>query len=351
MRSPFYLCLLHTLAAGAIAVNFANALYAQRGSRGFTPAVTIDTGYLFIEDEYVAPPYAISIVDDILIVNDIEVDTAEFELPPMDNRRRGMGRPGGQRGNRRGMHMSPSRHVYRSLTTLRTGAVVLLDSDNQPLYLDASNKGIEFLKYLIEVSETDQVVELPDAAVEGDRWQQIASHLRPTSEFLQRAKAQVTDVEEKQRKVHAVVAARQLSERLMYPLTMFAFVLAVFAIGHLMSIAQSTFEAAQKVVADKRTTKHVFLSLLIVALLSVFDLGWTLLAHQTGTMREMNPIGATFIADPVQLVLFKAVVSGTSIALLFWLRSLPLARKAAWWCCLATTLLTIRWLTFNSLFA
>jgi len=83
----------------------------------------------------------------------------------------------------------------------------------------------------------------------------------------------------------------------------------------------------------------------------VIDLVWTVLAHQAGSMRELNPIGSQLFSNPVNLIIFKTAATSLAIALLFRLRQIPLARQASWWCCLVLTLLTARWLTFHSMFA
>lgn len=66
-------------------------------------------------------------------------------------------------------------------------------------------------------------------------------------------------------------------------------------------------------------------------------------------MREINPIGGRLIDRPEQLILFKAVMTTLAIGLLFRLRRYRRAQLAAWWSCLVLTLLTVRWLTFNSM--
>ena len=91
-------------------------------------------------------------------------------------------------------------------------------------------------------------------------------------------------------------------------------------------------------------------SLLIFALLSAVDLIWTLAAGATGAMRELNPIGNQIIHDPARLIAFKFAAVSVTIALLYSLHHRPIAQVASWWSCLVLTLLTARWLTFNSMF-
>ena len=101
---------------------------------------------------------------------------------------------------------------------------------------------------------------------------------------------------------------------------------------------------------DSSARQVVIRSLLLVAMLSMVDLIWTILASHTGAMRELNPLGRQWIDSPAQLVLFKFTVVSTAIGLLYWLHQRPIAQVASWWSCLVLALVTARWLTFNSMF-
>jgi hypothetical protein len=64
----------------------------------------------------------------------------------------------------------------------------------------------------------------------------------------------------------------------------------------------------------------------------------------------MNPIGHELIDNPLHLMAFKLLVTSTAIGLLYVCRRIPLAQQASWWSCLVLTLVTARWLIFNSMF-
>jgi hypothetical protein len=124
----------------------------------------------------------------------------------------------------------------------------------------------------------------------------------------------------------------------------------VLGFGHLLSNRPHFDESDAESVNWPKRRQIVARSLVIVALLSAVDLIWTMAAANSGSMRELNPLGSEMIRNPPQLVLFKATFTGLSIGILYWLHRLPFAQTASWWCCLLMTLLTARWVVFQSMF-
>lgn len=82
----------------------------------------------------------------------------------------------------------------------------------------------------------------------------------------------------------------------------------------------------------------------------MIDLIWTVVASDSVSMRELNPLGRQLIDRPMHLVAFKLATTTTAIGLLYSLRRSPIAQAASWWSCLVLTLVTARWLTFNSMY-
>jgi hypothetical protein len=88
----------------------------------------------------------------------------------------------------------------------------------------------------------------------------------------------------------------------------------------------------------------------LLVVLGIFDLGCTLVAQQAGGFTELNPLGSRLVTNPILLTAFKMTTLLGACAILVALRRYRGAQVAAWWMCLICTVLTFRWLTYNSMF-
>lgn len=135
-----------------------------------------------------------------------------------------------------------------------------------------------------------------------------------------------------------------------YPLSVFGMLIAVMSLGHLLRSVPDSSESSQST-SSERLRRATTIAVCLIAGLSMLDLTWTILAAQAGTIRELNPLGAQLIHDPAALSAFKIVATSVGCALLYHLRSHRRAADATWWMCLVMTVVTFRWVMFNSMFA
>lgn len=347
-----------------------------------TPAILSDNGFIFVDGEYFSPPYKIEAEEQGFKINGREFKLESFDLSSYKAHGSGMwGHPGmfqGRRGERPGQNglnretpqdpeaaaaadaqaavvaaKHATRRLFQEFGALGHGSMVFLRSDAKPFVTTDQQVQHELLKQLLVISGTQtRAAVIPEVVGdEADRetWNQLIDTFQPTPSFIERATQQVDLVNELQSEIAAQLVYRQWSEDLIYPLTMLALVLVVVGLGHLMGSAHEVFSVTLNREEANGLSKNVIRLLVIMALMSAIDLIWTVMAHQNGSMRELNPLGSKLIDDTSQLIAFKLFVTGLSIGLLFWLRRLPLTRKATWWCCLTMTLLTVRWLSFHSM--
>ena len=124
--------------------------------------------------------------------------------------------------------------------------------------------------------------------------------------------------------------------------------LSVFALGHVLKWTAKSIVAEQNAAYSPEVTRCVEVALLLMLAMSLIDLVWTILAGQAGVMKEVNPLAATYLDSPVQLVAFKVTATGLGCGILYAWRRRKQVQDATWWMCLVCVLLTFRWVVFDS---
>ena len=298
----------------------------------------VTEGFLFVEDRYVSLPYRVGFDENNVFINDIPLDSVVLKnLVTEKSLQNGRWL---QQGFRR---------LYLHLTT---GGTLVLYGD-APVLLLANTESSDLLKTLINNGALESLantglagdIQLPG---ESSYWKRFADGF----ECPQELRVRVDEVLEKERAVEernlAEIAARKLLSSSSYPLTIFGMLLVVIAFGNLLSNeAPLDIQSSESPVMDRR----VKIFLMLIAAFSVLDLIWTLLASSANALTELNPIGSQLIHNPIGLLAFKTLVTMGVIGILFVLRGHRVAQRGAWWACLICTLVTVRWLTFNSMFA
>lgn len=327
-------------------------------------SITIDDGFLFVDGHYVPTPFTVEVRGQSLSIQGTEYASDYFRLPDEEEN----GNDARSRSSRihtqsfsafsRGTKSGRSKRAQKQraaemqglLRDLRLGFVAVLYEGESPLLLDPTGTGQDLLETLTSEDELAFVAPSSLDQEEQKLWLQIVSEFENTPEFQSQAMAVLTEHWRAQEANEQVAAANLFFDRVSYPITIAAMILVVLAFGHLL--ANSPNHMAKTDDPDQMSDAHgtILKSLCLIGLLSAIDLFWTLAASQAGAMREMNPLGRAMIEDPVRLILFKAGVTGLAIGILYCLHRFPIAQRASWWCCLVLTLLTARWLTFQSMF-
>ena len=95
--------------------------------------------------------------------------------------------------------------------------------------------------------------------------------------------------------------------------------------------------------------RRVLSLLILLWILNLFDLSYTILAHQIGGFEELNPLARSLLRPSWILVAFKmaAVTLGTGILMV--LRRRGLAEAVCWGLCLIYTALAFTWMTYFSI--
>ncbi len=379
---------------GMLAVLGPNSTLA--GSNDPTLSVTgfsTDRGILIVDGRFVGPPYQFEVVDRDLSVNGIRLSLNDYDLTFFQHeepvarrspRRLEFGEANLEQaaysegeqswvhrrtppwGRRSGMMRRARREWGGDLAdqlmsaiyaTANCHGVTVLAKGQSPLLLERTRSGHELLVALLSKSTPSPspgvILDPPDSIrheLERQAWNQVIADFEPSPAFVDSARSNVEEVAAMHDSGEKILKATLWADSISYPLTLFAMIVVVVAFGHLLS-NKPCIESVDGLAAVSPETRRIVLkSLMIFALLSVVDLIWTLAAGATGSMREMNPIGNEMIHDPTRLIAFKFAAVTVTIALLYSLHHRPIAQVASWWSCLVLTLLTARWLTFNSMF-
>ena len=312
----------------------------QRGQQNGTSQLNVDTGYVFLNGEYLPPPYQIEFSESDVSINETTFDLSVFEAWKNDKQRRN------------GVARSHAQQVRRKLRDLLDGDGGLVLFEMEPFQAFHGNDSYELLNVLVN-AESRQAFNhgerdwLP-SGVDETAWSIWISEFECPEELSGRAGEMLTCVAGLEESHANRVLAKRILENSAYPLTVVGMLLVVMAFGHLLSFKPDPEGASP----ETRIAKHaVIRSLALVTVLSALDLIWTLLVSRAGDMKELNPLGAALIDEPLALIALKTTATLLAVGLLFGLRQHRVAQQGAWWACLICTLLTVRWLTFNSMFA
>ncbi len=284
-------------------------IFADRVSRGF----------VFLDGEYLNPPYTIVETKDATALNGRMVHS---EITTVENE-----------------------DGLTLVTHLEQHQVVVLESGKPAVFIRTGSEVERFLESMI--SEENKIRMRAAEFSKDQDWSEWLKTFEPPKKLVTRAKQRFRRMRKVRESTHKRIRTTQEYASMGYVLTMVGMVLAVWALGHLLSSSPRPDEVQTSATpAIIRATKF---SIVGVLCLSLLDLVWTLVASEAGQMRELNPLGSRMIDNPYYLVTFKLVATLIGCGVLYSTRYHQRARKAAWWMCLVLTVLTFRWLVFNSM--
>jgi hypothetical protein len=309
------------------------------------PETTVGKGYVFIDGEYVPSPYEIHFADGELTINGRRLTA---QPPPRGFGGRGFGPRGGGGEN-------SWRFMAAELQGQLTNDGVMLSFAGQPLILLDNSTTYDLLKSMIATDGRSMrqvsVVERLPADFDKQVWEDWISNFKLPDDLRPRAAALIDSYDRAQARAASDIRARKWLESLSYPLSISGMLLSVLAIGHLLGGRPHAGKPTFGSDASPEMIQALNWSLLFVVAFSALDLTWTLLAAGVNQMHELNPIGSHLIDNPRHLMGFKVGITLPCLGLLWLLRKHKRAQIAAWWICLVLTLVTVRWLLVNSMYA
>lgn len=330
------------------------------------PTGPIETGILFVDDEYIPGPYEVEATKYEVIINGVKCieiartafDQREDSRRPDSRRQPGVRGQQGQRGGgesgprgRRGSGGRSERPSERVISSLTSDGIVVIRTGAQTRYLDGKDM-YTFCKAMSAENPDAKQIEafalLAKTEEHMPHWKQWLLSFEPNTDLYERMRYEVERSDTMVATADAKLQAAGRLERFTYPLTIVGMLLSVLALGHLLKWATRIVMAESATGESGDIIRCAEVALLLMLAMSALDLVWTILAGQAGIMREVNPLAAKLLQTPMQLVLFKVAATGLGFAILYVWRRRAQIQQATWWMCLVCVLLTFRWVVFDS---
>lgn len=317
----------------------------------------IDNGFVIFHGQYLPPPYVVGRRGGTVLVNDHLIPDKS-----LTGRSRGRGRgPRGRGGGHGGQQGAPDRQSFALARVERQ-----LDEDGMLIVLEDGPAGfirsadpVSILDILLSDAESEAKVQsLMDQEVpwiSSADWGRVVDKFEPTPELAERVRTIVDGYESMVAGSHGSHAQSEWrgflsSKPVSYGMTATAMLLAVIATGTLLTHRPTSGVRWRERDRDGDGIGMVVRNVVLLCLLGGLDFLLTLAAQQAGGFLELNPLGAKLIESPMLLCTFKMTVFAAACGILIILRRYRGAQIASWWLCLVCTIVTFRWLTYNSLF-
>jgi len=322
----------------------------------------IDKGIVIIDGQYIPAPYIVQRRGDRVTINGnlLTLKSSSQQSQKWQPAQRPLGRPGQGRmgpGRKARPQWSRTPNMASYVEVQLEHDVLIIQTTGQ----DAIFIGIQSLGNVTSVLFADKSLEeksrsleeLGLACIETSQWRAALKHFEPTEPLRMR----IAEIVEREEALQAELAAYVLqtsdasilnSNAVRYGAIVVAMLLGAVTLNSLLTNRPHRRRKWRSV--DQRRAPMVVRNSILLALLGLFDLVCTAIAHKAGGFVELNPLGGSLLNNLVFLSIFKIAIFLAACVTLVSLRRYHGAQLASWWLCLVCTIVAFRWLTYNSLF-
>ena len=309
----------------------------------------IDGGTVIVRGEVLPSPYKVGQRGRDVLINDVVVARL-----PGSRDEHGRDRPDRSR-------VSPKQFVANIETRLYNGDVLVCFDDRTRVFFYEDDP--YFLQALAQAENVEErVLAALDYAAGGNddggsariptsQWRTALADFEPTESLLQYLEdSGFLEEDEDYSPEDDEAYQRSDPTRWMYALNVAGMLLVVVSAGKLLGNRPESGIPWAQIVESPDAIRLSRDATMLIVLLSSFDLVATLLTDSAGGFTELNPMTGSLLKNPVMLAVFKLTATCLGTGILWHRRKYAGAQQAAWWMCFLLTLVTIRWVTIQSLF-
>lgn len=298
----------------------------------------IHEGFVILEGQYVSPPYLLQREQGKVYLNGVEIPQARRQ--PF---------AGGGFGMRRMSHLPPRQNGSRIAEHLRQDGMLICASD-APTAFAPVEQALAIFDVLLadkpQDAKIESLLQVVPRWTAPEQWTKLVETLEPPLELSDRLLA----LKQSRAESEAVDSIYDRPWAFLSGLTMTGFVLAVWALGTLLSCRPPLRRGWRGMSASGVCCRQVVWLVILIVVLNVYDLICTLCAHNVGGLWELNPFASTLVGYTSLIATFKIALTIGAGTLLLAARRNKLAQIGSWWAGVLYTVLIIRWATFNSMF-
>ena len=237
--------------------------------------------------------------------------------------------------------------VVNEVEHLLSSGCMLLSQENTPATVLTPDVAFGAFAILLSTQDSEERSESLAAmqafGVSTEAWRALA-HTFEASPDLPRRVDELSDT------LRSACSTPGVGPRAAHGLALVGMVLTVAALGTLLQSRVPNGEGWRGAAVSRAATGLAVRCVVLLVLLSGFDVLATLLTQGASGLYEMNPIASARVPGTMAALVCRTSFVGLGAVVLYALRTRRLVQRASWWLCVAYTVLLVRWVGLNSLF-
>ncbi len=330
--------LIEICSAKAVEDNYQRASTVRKKSASVVKLIEIHSGFFIFDGRYVPPPYSVKTQRGSIYINGLRVPQrrqGQFFRRPVN-----LSQPNRGPQKRGGAQIEQHLRLDGLLVCKQSGTTIFVSPD----------QAISVLEILLDSesgeARVQRLMNTNTRGISSNRWASLIEKFEGTAELSDRLLA----IKQHQAELSEDDTDYEMHWFFTSALTLSGFLLAVWALGTLISCRPPLLTSSRAKVLSESSCRRVIWLVVLIAVLNVYDLACTLIAGSMGSLWELNPFASPIIHQNSGIVLFKLGTTVGAVILLLVTRRHRLAQIGSWWAGVLYTVLILRWSTFNTMF-